>query len=229
MGLFGCITSLLAANLNANKVPCMCVVVLPLWLSGHVPMLADPTFAEMVQAIGEASLGADEKTIWHLTKVRGTADDDQQQDYNYHQVFAHWAWRVKYYPPPQLSACSPESCDSGYVACNAWFLRTAPIMGVSMVGYIAGHLYGQSLLSAGPNPDWPLLWNRTCMWHGLDVWCTHVCQQIYALATYKRGVMCLCRCTGTLLSLVLCVRVRTSRPLAQASSAAMGSWSTWDR
>lgn len=32
-------------------------------------MLADPTFAEMVQAIGEASLGADEKTIWHLTKV----------------------------------------------------------------------------------------------------------------------------------------------------------------
>jgi phenylalanine-4-hydroxylase len=38
-------------------------------LIGHVPMLADPTFAEMVQAIGEASLGADEKTIWHLTKV----------------------------------------------------------------------------------------------------------------------------------------------------------------
>lgn len=32
-------------------------------------MLADPTFADMVQAIGEASLGADEKTIWHLTKV----------------------------------------------------------------------------------------------------------------------------------------------------------------
>ena len=32
-------------------------------------MLADPSFAEMVQAIGMASLGADEKTIWHLTKV----------------------------------------------------------------------------------------------------------------------------------------------------------------
>jgi hypothetical protein len=32
-------------------------------------MLADPTFAEMVQAIGVASLGADEKQIWHLTKV----------------------------------------------------------------------------------------------------------------------------------------------------------------
>jgi phenylalanine-4-hydroxylase len=38
-------------------------------LIGHVPMLADPTFASMVQAIGQASLGADEKTIWHLTKV----------------------------------------------------------------------------------------------------------------------------------------------------------------
>ncbi|WIA37157.1 hypothetical protein OEZ86_014117 [Tetradesmus obliquus] len=38
-------------------------------LIGHVPMLADPTFAEMVQAIGVASLGADEKQIWHLTKV----------------------------------------------------------------------------------------------------------------------------------------------------------------
>lgn len=34
-------------------------------------MLADPTFAEMVQAIGVASLGADEKQIWHLTKVSG--------------------------------------------------------------------------------------------------------------------------------------------------------------
>lgn len=32
-------------------------------------MLADPTFADMVQQIGEASLGADEKQIWHLTKV----------------------------------------------------------------------------------------------------------------------------------------------------------------
>jgi phenylalanine-4-hydroxylase len=38
-------------------------------LIGHVPMLADPTFADMVQQIGEASLGADEKQIWHLTKV----------------------------------------------------------------------------------------------------------------------------------------------------------------
>jgi hypothetical protein len=31
-------------------------------------MLADPDFAAMVQAIGRASLGADERTIWHLTK-----------------------------------------------------------------------------------------------------------------------------------------------------------------
>jgi hypothetical protein len=38
-------------------------------LIGHVPMLADPDFARMVQAIGVASLGAEEKTIWHLTKV----------------------------------------------------------------------------------------------------------------------------------------------------------------
>lgn len=32
-------------------------------------MLADPTFAEIVQSIGQASLGADEATIKHLTKV----------------------------------------------------------------------------------------------------------------------------------------------------------------
>ncbi|KAF8065886.1 DGAT1C [Scenedesmus sp. PABB004] len=38
-------------------------------LIGHVPMLAVPAFAGMVQAIGEASLGADEATIRHLTKV----------------------------------------------------------------------------------------------------------------------------------------------------------------
>jgi hypothetical protein len=38
-------------------------------LIGHVPMLADPDFGAMVQAIGQASLGADEATIWHLTKV----------------------------------------------------------------------------------------------------------------------------------------------------------------
>lgn len=38
-------------------------------LIGHVPMLADPACSELVQAIGVASLGADEKTIWHLTKV----------------------------------------------------------------------------------------------------------------------------------------------------------------
>ncbi|KAL4854950.1 Tryptophan 5-hydroxylase 1 [Chlorella vulgaris] len=36
---------------------------------GHVPMLADPDFANLVQLIGIASLGADEKQIWHLTKL----------------------------------------------------------------------------------------------------------------------------------------------------------------
>lgn len=36
---------------------------------GHVPMLADPTFAELVHRIGIASLGADEKQLWHLTKI----------------------------------------------------------------------------------------------------------------------------------------------------------------
>jgi hypothetical protein len=33
-------------------------------------MLADPTFADIVHSIGEASLGADDETIKHLTKVR---------------------------------------------------------------------------------------------------------------------------------------------------------------
>jgi phenylalanine-4-hydroxylase len=37
--------------------------------AGHVGMLADPTFAEIVHSIGLASLGADDKTIKHLTKV----------------------------------------------------------------------------------------------------------------------------------------------------------------
>ena len=35
-------------------------------------MLADPAFCDLVHAIGVASLGADEKQIWHLTKVRRT-------------------------------------------------------------------------------------------------------------------------------------------------------------
>lgn len=38
-------------------------------LLGHVPMLADPSFCDLVQTIGAASLGADEKQIWHLTKI----------------------------------------------------------------------------------------------------------------------------------------------------------------
>lgn len=38
-------------------------------LIGHVPMLADPAYADLVHAIGLASLGVDEKMIWHLTKV----------------------------------------------------------------------------------------------------------------------------------------------------------------
>jgi len=38
-------------------------------LIGHVPMLADPDYADLVQAIGLASLRADDKMIWHLTKV----------------------------------------------------------------------------------------------------------------------------------------------------------------
>lgn len=38
-------------------------------LIGHVPLLADPGYASLIQAIGQASLGADDKTIWHLIKV----------------------------------------------------------------------------------------------------------------------------------------------------------------
>ena len=32
-------------------------------------MLAVPAYSEMAQAIGAASLGADDKLVWHLTKV----------------------------------------------------------------------------------------------------------------------------------------------------------------
>ncbi|GMH42692.1 hypothetical protein BSKO_10611 [Bryopsis sp. KO-2023] len=38
-------------------------------LLGHVPMLADPNFCDLIHAIGVASLGATEKEIWHLTKA----------------------------------------------------------------------------------------------------------------------------------------------------------------
>jgi phenylalanine-4-hydroxylase len=35
---------------------------------GHVPLLANPAFSDLVQAIGLASLAADDAQIWHLTK-----------------------------------------------------------------------------------------------------------------------------------------------------------------
>mmetsp|Transcript_34251 Transcript_34251/g.65424 ORF Transcript_34251/g.65424 Transcript_34251/m.65424 type:complete len:361 (-) Transcript_34251:207-1289(-) len=38
-------------------------------LLGHVVMLTDPNYCHLVKCIGEASLGATEKEIWHLTKV----------------------------------------------------------------------------------------------------------------------------------------------------------------
>lgn len=37
--------------------------------AGHVPMLADPAFADLVHAIGVASLGADEQQLKHLVKL----------------------------------------------------------------------------------------------------------------------------------------------------------------
>lgn len=37
--------------------------------AGHTVLLADPSYADLVHTIGVASLGADEKQIWHLTKV----------------------------------------------------------------------------------------------------------------------------------------------------------------
>ena len=38
-------------------------------LLGHVPMLTDPAFSDMVFHIGLASLAADEAQIWHLSKL----------------------------------------------------------------------------------------------------------------------------------------------------------------
>ncbi|KAJ7531146.1 hypothetical protein O6H91_14G033900 [Diphasiastrum complanatum] len=36
---------------------------------GHIPLLADPEFANVAQVIGMASLGASKEEIWHLTKL----------------------------------------------------------------------------------------------------------------------------------------------------------------
>ena len=38
-------------------------------MAGHMAMLADPDFCELAQVIGRASLGANQKQIWHLTKL----------------------------------------------------------------------------------------------------------------------------------------------------------------
>mmetsp|Transcript_228 Transcript_228/g.361 ORF Transcript_228/g.361 Transcript_228/m.361 type:complete len:350 (+) Transcript_228:198-1247(+) len=38
-------------------------------LIGHVPMLANPAYAELVHTIGVASLGADDRALRHLTRV----------------------------------------------------------------------------------------------------------------------------------------------------------------
>jgi phenylalanine-4-hydroxylase len=43
-------------------------------LLGHVPMLLNPEYCALVEEIGRASLGATDKTIWHLTKVYWCAD-----------------------------------------------------------------------------------------------------------------------------------------------------------
>lgn len=48
--------------------PFLFLLYVPPMLAGHVPMLADPDFCDLVRHIGIASLGADEKQIWHLTK-----------------------------------------------------------------------------------------------------------------------------------------------------------------
>ena len=45
------------------------LVIIARAAAGHVPMLADPAYCNLVHNIGVASLGADEKQIWHLTKL----------------------------------------------------------------------------------------------------------------------------------------------------------------
>jgi len=46
-------------------------------LLGHMPMLVNLNFTEMVRAIGVASLGADEARLWHLTKV---GDEERERE-----------------------------------------------------------------------------------------------------------------------------------------------------
>lgn len=43
-------------------------------------MLVNPSFTEMVRAIGVASLGADEARLWHLTKVRKREREEKKKN-----------------------------------------------------------------------------------------------------------------------------------------------------
>lgn len=38
--------------------------------AGHIPMLLCPEYCEIMEHIGQASLGASDAEVWQLTKVR---------------------------------------------------------------------------------------------------------------------------------------------------------------
>ena len=73
-------------------------------------MLADEAYSQLVQAIGQASLHADQKQLWHLTKIY---------------------WWASFYPQAVILDIVSQHCLKGY--CQIKVLMTRNSCGLSPI------------------------------------------------------------------------------------------------